>query len=150
MRLEALIAALILFGGFDGSARADLQGLPQFSAAETQTIARNELLNAVVAADPWLVRRMLDILARQASSRSDEHAVSGTDANPVIDPDLSISPRDWQGTVEWNELIKRARAEKEARDKQTPAASGRSSEGTVQLIDLMRRAKAKKDASGAQ
>ena len=55
MRLEALFAALVLFGDLAGPAQADLRGQPQFSAAESQTIARNELLTAVVAADPWLV-----------------------------------------------------------------------------------------------
>ena len=48
MRLEALFAALVLFGDLAGPAHADLRGQPQFSAAESQTIARNELLNAVV------------------------------------------------------------------------------------------------------
>ena len=75
MRLEALFAALVLFGDLAGPAQADLRGQPQFSAAESQTIARNELLNAVVAADPWLVRRMLDIIAHE-NARAD--AVRGT------------------------------------------------------------------------
>ena len=95
MRLEALVAALVLFGDLAGPAHADLRGQPQFSAAESQTIARNELLNAVVAADPWLVRRMLDIIAHE-NARGD--AVRGTPS--AADPDLSITPRDWQGIVD--------------------------------------------------
>jgi len=141
--MEALFAALILFGDLAGSAHADLRGQPQFSAAETQTIARNELLNAVVAADPWLVRRMLDIVAREKALAGRD---SATGTPSAADPDLSISPRDWQGIVEWNELVKRARAEKEAREKPSPAASSRSAEGTVDMLDWMRRAKEKKSA----
>ena len=143
MRMEALIAALILLADCSGSARAELKGLPRFSSTETQTIARNELLNAVVAADPWLVRRMLDVIERNPrQSNADAKTAAG-------DPDLAVAPRDWQGMVEWNDLIKRARAEKDTRDKPEPAASSRSSEGTVEMIDLMRKAQARKDHPNA-
>ena len=64
---------------------------------------------------------------------------------------LSITPRDWQGIVEWNELVKRARAEKEAREKPAPAPSSRSAEGTVEMLDMLKNAaKAKKDGAGVQ
>jgi hypothetical protein len=149
MRLEALIAVLLIFGDFTVAAHADLQGLPRFSGNESQTIARNELLSAIVATDPWLVRRLLDALSSRAQSPNGGFVAPGQGIDPARDPDLSISPRDVLGTVEWNELIKRAKAVKDAREKQTPVISGRSSEGTVELIDLMRRARAKKDASGA-
>src|SRR5271170_6174427 len=63
----------------------------------------------------------------------------------------SITPRDWQGIVEWNELVKRARAEKEAREKPAPAPSSRSAEGTVEMLDMLKNAaKAKKDGAGVQ
>ena len=132
MRKELYVAALILIGeaALAGGAFAD--PAPVFSPAEQGTIARNELLRAVVSDDPWLVRRILDLLweSRRASPPAN-----------AADPDLA-APRDWQAMVEWNELIKRARAEKAAR-----AASGsttRSSEGTVEMIEWMKRAKAKK------
>jgi len=131
MRKELLIAALILIGETAAFAAA----APIFSAAEQGTIARNELLRAVVADDPWLVRKILDML--QQSRR----ALPPADA---ADPDLA-APRAWQAMVEWNELIKRARAEKAARA--AASASTRSSEGTVEMIDWMRRAKAKKAQS---
>ena len=149
MRLEALIAALLVLGSCAVPAHADLQGLPRFSAAESQTIARNELLNAIVASDPWLVRRLLDALAAEAHAPGGGFVAPGQRIDPAQDPDLAIAPRDVLGTVEWNELIKRAKAVKDSREKQAPVVSGRSSEGTVELIDLMRRARAKKDASGA-
>jgi hypothetical protein len=78
---------------------------------------------------------MLDIMAAAPHSR----------AGMAVDPDLPSVPRDWQGTVEWNELVKRARAEKEARQKPSPTVSTRSSEGTIEMIDLMRKAKARKE-----
>jgi hypothetical protein len=140
MRIEAVLAALVLLADCTGAALAETRSPPRFSQAETQTIARNELLNAVVVQDPWLVRRMLDIMATAPHARG---GFAG-------DPDLPSAPRDWQGTVEWNELVKRARAEKDARQKPAPTVSTRSSEGTIEMIDLMRKAKARKDNAGAQ
>ena len=53
--------------------------------------------------------------------------------------------------LEWNELVKRARAEKEAREKPAPAPSSRSAEGTVEMLDMLKNAaKAKKDGAGVQ
>ncbi len=133
MRPEIYIAALILLAEplLAGGALADPR--PRFTAPEERTIARNELLRAVVDDDPWLVRKILDRLS------ASNHATTPADA---ADPDLGSAPRDWQATVDWNELVKRARAEKAARANAQSAS--RSSEGTVEMIDWMRRAKAKK------
>jgi hypothetical protein len=133
MRPEICIAALILFGEplLAGGAFADPR--PSFSMTEERTIARNELLRAVVDDDPWLVRKILDMLRGSSGSKAP--------ADPA-DPDFASGPRDWQATVDWNELIKRARAEKAARANSKSVS--RSSEGTVEMIEWMRRLKANK------
>jgi hypothetical protein len=133
MRTEIYVAALILFAEqiLAGGALADTR--PTFSITEERTIARNELLRVVVDDDPWLVRKILDMLRGSPQARTPSEAA---------DPDLVVAPRDWQGMVEWNELIKRARAEKAARN--SSGVETRSSEGTVEMLDWMRRAKAKK------
>ena len=113
MRWEYVLSTLILVGAAAG-ARADMVGSPNFSAGETVTIARNELLRDIVQADPWLVRLMLDMMSHPGAGAS-VNAAAGVD--PATDPDLAISQRDAQGVVEWNSLIKRAKAEKERRDK---------------------------------
>ena len=43
---------------------------------------------------------------------------------------------------QWFELLKRARTEKETREKLATAASDRSAEGSVELFEMMKRAKA--------
>ena len=128
MRSRIYIAALILLGEsiLPGGALADPR--PTFSVTEECAIAHNELLRAVVDDDPWLVRKILDMLGSGGREKAP------TDA---ADPDLAPGLRDWQATVEWNELIKRARAEKAARANSN--STSRSSEGTVEMIDWMRR-----------
>jgi hypothetical protein len=135
MRTELYLVALILFGetAFSGAALA--ASAPSFSTPEQGAIARNELLRAVVDNDPWLVRKILDML------RQSRHDGARLDA---ADPDLT-TPRNWQAMVEWNDLIKRARAEKAARA--GASSSARSAEGTVEMLDWMQRAKAKKAQS---
>lgn len=150
MRLEALLAALIVFADLTGSARADLlTSPPKFSAAENQTIGRNELLLAIVGADPWLVRRILDVMEqmRDPARRAEAPSPYGIDA--ARNPDLVDSTRTAEGSVEWLELLKRARAEKEAREKE-PAESDRSADGSVELIEMMKRAKAAKEGGSAK
>lgn len=152
MRYEALFAALLILADLSGVARADLAGRPpgepKFTVVETKTIARNEILDAIVGQDPWLVRQILDLLeARTRRAGSAGFAPPPDGVDPFRNPDLIGAGRTAEGSAEWTDLIKRARAEKEARDKQPPAVDGRSSEGSVELIDMMRRARAAKDAA---
>jgi hypothetical protein len=144
MRWEFVLSTLILVSAAAG-ARADMVGSPNFSAEETTTIARNELLRDIIEADPWLVRRMLDIMSHPGPSSARAVADPAASVDPETDPDLTISPRDVQGVVEWNSLVKRAKAEKERRDKDPGATLTRSSEGTLEMLDMMRQARIRKE-----
>ena len=144
MRFETLAAALIVLGGC-GAARADLIDPPSFNAGEHRTIARNEMLSAIADQDPWLVRQILDLLAGKPGlkpSRGPRQPPAAVDS--AKNPDLAHPGRTAESSVEWNELIKRARLEKEGRGKSADLT--RSSEGSVELIEMMRRAKAAKGA----
>ena len=133
-----LLAATILVGDLTGAALADLAGVrPTFSSAETGAIARNEILRSIVEQDPWLVKQILEALAKRSAP-----AASSADA---ANPDIGQT-RNSEGSIEWAELIRRARAEKEARDREPPAATNRSSEGSIELIEMIRRAREAKDA----
>lgn len=144
MRIEALLCALVMFAELSGSARADLvlhpANPPQFNSADRHTIARNDLLRAIVRNDPWLVRRMLDLMEefRKAGSADLPDAAKN--------PDLALAGRTAEGSVEWLELLKRARAEKEERDRLTANGAARSAQGSVEMIEMMRRARAAKEA----
>ena len=144
MRWELVLSSLILIGAIAPAARADVVAAPNFSAEETQTIARNELLRDIIQGDPWLVKQLLDMAARaKAEAKGSMSAESPVD--PKLDPDLAISPRDAQGIVEWNQLIRRAKQEKEQRGKALDASTLRSAEGTLDMIELARQAKTRKE-----
>jgi hypothetical protein len=59
MRYEALIAAF--------AETRDSAASPRFSAAETRTVGRNELLSELIETDPWLVRKILDAIAERSA-----------------------------------------------------------------------------------
>jgi len=144
MRWELVLSALILIGAVAPGAHADVVAAPNFSTEETQTIARNELLRDIVQGDPWLVRQLLDMLAR-AKDQGVSPASPVSSVDPRLDPDLAISPRDAQGIVEWNQLIRRAKLEKEQRGKALDSSTMRSAEGTLDMIELGRQAKTRKE-----
>lgn len=149
MRFDTLLlCALVILGELSGTARAELLGQPasppRFSKSDTSIITRNELLSAIVDKDPWLVRRMLDALERlHGTTAPSAQSIAGLD--PKRDPDLAGATRTAEGSVEWLELLKRARDEKEGR-RSPPGATGRSAEGSVELIEMMKRAKEMKDS----
>jgi hypothetical protein len=149
MNPKAILIALLALSELSFStAQAELMGVPSgvpiFSDADVTVIARNELLVAIVDSDPWLVRRILDAVGR-ASAQYRANAASN-ELDPLRNPDLARTDRSADGSVEWIELLKLARAEKEARGKADPAQSGRSAEGSIELIEMMKRIKAAKDA----
>jgi hypothetical protein len=143
MRSEHLMAALLALS-LTGEARAGIAA-PDFTATEARTIARNELLRAIIERDPWLVKRILSVMegGKQRPGLGFTAPVDGVDAR--ANPDLINSARTAESSVEWNELLRRARAQKEADAKQPPNLS-RSSEGSVELMEMMRRARAAKQA----
>ena len=143
MRFETLVAALMVLGSC-GVARADLTDPPNFNAGEHRTIARNEMLSAIADVDPWLVRRILDLLAGRPGAKPGRARQPPVQVDGSKNPDLAHPGRTAESSVEWNELIKRAKLEKEGRGK--GADLTRSSEGSVELIEMMRRAKAAKGA----
>jgi hypothetical protein len=147
MRWELILSALILVGAVAPGARADVVAAPNFSTEETQTIARNELLRGIFQGDPWLVRQLLDMAAR-ARAETTGSVSPQSQVDPKLDPDLAISPRDAQGIVEWNQLIRRAKQEKEQRGKALDASTMRSAEGTLDMIELARQAKTRKENGG--
>jgi hypothetical protein len=151
MRFEALLAALIIFADMPGAARAELMASqPKFSAAESQTINRNELLRAIVGSDPWLVRRILDVMEQMHDPARRNEAPASYGLNAARDPDLAGAARTAAGSVEWLELLRRARAEKEAQGKAPATENGRSAEGSVELIEMMKRARAAKEGGKAR
>lgn len=132
MRRDPFLASLLALGALAGVARADVVASPgsdpRFSDRDLAVVARNASLVAILARDPWLVRRILDLQPGAVAQ-----------PGPAADPDLG-APRDAASSVEWIALIKRARAERDARGP-GDAASNRSSEGSVEMIELMRRAR---------
>lgn len=132
MRRDLLLAGLLALGALAGAARADIVaspgGGPRFSDPDLAVVARNASLAAILARDPWLVRRILDLQPGAAAQ-----------PGQAADPDLG-APRDAAGSVEWIALIERARAERDALGS-ADAPSTRSSEGSVEMIELMRRAR---------
>lgn len=153
MRFEAVLGALIILTDLSGAARADLVGRPaeppDFSAADNRTIGRNELLRGIVDNDPWLVRRILDLMEQWGNApRQGAQRAQAEGFDPAKNPDLTAAGRSAEGSVEWLELLRRARAEKETREKEPIAATGRTAEGSIELIEMMKKAKAAKDAVG--
>ncbi len=96
------------------------------------------------------MRRILDAMEqmRDPASRNEAPASFGLDA--ARDPDLTGAARTAAGSVEWLELLRRARAEKEAQGKTPVTENGRSAEGSVELIEMMKRAKAAKEGGSAR
>jgi hypothetical protein len=155
MNPKAILIALLALSELSFStAQAELlavaSGAPVFSDADVTVIARNELLFTIVESDPWLVRRILDAIERASEGRNRANSAS-SEVDPVRNPGLARSNRSADSSVEWIELLKLARAEKEARRKAADAAqSGRSAEGSIELIEMMKRIKAAKDAGAVK
>ena len=133
MRLDLILAALVLIAADAGGARADMGSppveSPRFDGRDRAAIARDEVLSAIVGRDPWLVRRILDL------------GTAGDAESPASSGGADLgAPRDAASSVEWIALLKRARAERDALRPSTDGAS-RSAEGAVDIIDMMKKAK---------
>lgn len=152
MRKASLAAALLVMMEMSGVAHAELVGKanerPSFSAAEVTAIVRNEILRDIVAGDPWLVRRILDVIAQAAQTKgSTAPAESPEPIDAARNPDIAAFSRSAESSAEWIALVRRARAEK----LQAAAPKReRSFEGSLELIDMMRKAKNEKTTPPAK
>jgi hypothetical protein len=152
MRLETLMAALLVLSQVPSSAMAEQNpnngsSCPQFSAAETHTVSRNELLRVLIASDPWLVRQILDAVAHPKARNSDEfltRALEGIDR--AANPDIVSATRTADASIEWIQLLRTARNEKKAGQKGGVdcEAEWRTAAGSVELIEMLKRAKQEK------
>ena len=144
MRFESLFAALVVLSQIVGPAYAELQATPpHFRAKEARVIGRNELLRAIIEQDPWLVRRLLDVMEEGRTHRSDEvfaPTLEGIDR--AKNPDIVSSERTAAGSVEWIELLRRARDAKA-----TVKNSARSAQGSVEFLEMLRRANGAKNTA---
>jgi hypothetical protein len=151
MRLETLVAALVVLSQIPSSATAEPNpnngfSCPQFSAAETHTVSRNELLRVLIASDPWLVRNILDAVAHPRARNSEEfltRALEGIDR--TTNPDIVSATRTADASIEWIRLLRQARDEKSAGQKGIDCeAQWRTAQGSVELIEMLKRAKQEK------
>jgi hypothetical protein len=153
MRFEALIAAVLVLSACAPAAAEPCNGSasPQFTAAETCTIGRNELLHALVATDPWLVREILDAIAERGAKNSDDYVARALDGiDRAKNPDIVSSTRTAAVSLEWIKLLRRARDEKKATEnKPTLESGGRSAKGSVELLDVLQQAKKEKERAKA-
>ncbi len=162
MRYEALITAVLVLSQIAASpasaAPGDGSAAPQFTAAETSTVGRNELLRALIETDPWLVRRILDAVAGRDAADGD--AVGGpafmsnafyTGAAPSAD----IAPgRTDAASAEWLSLLRQVRDEKtkthHGRTHHNKTAhshtghSDRSAKGSLDLLETLKKARKEK------
>lgn len=152
MRLETLIAAVLLLSQVPSLATAEpnnsSSSCPQFSAAETSTVGRNELLRVLIESDPWLVRQILDAVAQPKVRNSDDFVARALDGiDRVKNPDLASATRTARSSIEWIQLLRKARAEKEADQKGINCEPAwRTAAGSVELIEMLKRAKQEKPA----
>jgi hypothetical protein len=151
VRLETLIAASLVLS-FCATATAetrDSSASPQFSAAETGTVGRNELLRTLIETDPWLVRQILDAIAERSATNSDEFVARALDGiDRANNPDLVSSTRTASASIDWINLLRRAREEKEAlRSKPRQESIERSAKGSVELLEVLKQARKEKDTA---
>src|SRR5258707_644013 len=144
MRFESLIVAMLMLSQIPSAAAEprDPSAPPQFSNTEIRTVGRNELLRELIEYDPWLVRQILDAVVQRNAKNSDEFVARALDGiNRAKNPDIVSSTRTAAASIEWIELLRRARDEKEAMRKRP-----KSAEGSVELIEMLKRAKRAKGA----
>jgi hypothetical protein len=140
VRFETLIAAALVLSQLSAAGaaeRLDNAPAPQFTAAENRTIGRNELLHALVATDPWLVREILDAVAERSAKNGDDYVARALDGIDRVRNAASL---------EWINLLRRAQEEKKAgNNKPRAEPGGRSAKGSVELFDVLQQAKKEKE-----
>jgi hypothetical protein len=149
MRIETVIAAVLVLSQISAAEAQESSTSPQFSAAETRTVGRNELLRALIDTDPWLVRQILDAVAERSAKNSDEFVARALDGiDRAKNPDIVSSTRTAAASVEWINLLRQARDEKEAIRRKPKHESGeRSAKGSVELLEVLKQAKKEKEGA---
>jgi len=117
-------------------------GSPQFSAAETRTVGRNELLRMLIETDPWLVREILDAVAQRDAGSVDDFVRTAFDGGGLTGN--AATTRTAAASIEWITLLRRVRDEKDTHARQQ--STGRSAKGSVELLETLK--KARKDKGG--
>jgi hypothetical protein len=143
MRFEALVTAVLVLSQISAAA-AEPRDKPQFTFAESQTVERNELLRALIHSDPWLVREILDAVAEHTARNGDGyvgHALDGI--SRAKNPDLVSTTHTAAGSVEWLDLLRRARDEKKANANKL-ASEPRSANVSVETLQMFKGVKDEK------
>lgn len=153
MRIKLLLTCLIAIGEIASSAHAEiLNPRPHFSAADAKLIAGNSLLSALLEADPWLVRRILNLADMRGPRAGAELAAAASDgfAGPRDETN-----RDAHGSIAWFEVVAQARKERDALKRRARPAgtnqnadngTNRSAAESVALLDMMKKARETKSA----
>jgi hypothetical protein len=147
MRYEALIAAVLVLSqvGASPAEPRDNAAPPQFSAAETRTVGRNELLRELIETDPWLVRQILDAVAERSAKDAAFDADAFVKSAFYAGGARAGSPeaKTAAASIELIELLRRVKDEKA--DKQSSKQpSGRSAKGSVELLESLKKARKEK------
>jgi hypothetical protein len=150
MRYEALIAAvLVLFPAAVSSSVAqegDGGASPHFTAAETRTVGRNELLQALMEHDPWLVRQILDAVAERdlTSGGGFDGAAFLSNAFYTGSPlSVAATARPDAASIEWLGLLRQVRDQKAAGHHSRHSAN-RTAAGSIELLDALKKARKEK------
>jgi hypothetical protein len=151
MRYEALIAAVLVLSsaGVSSSVAQGCDGgaSPQFTAAETRTVGRNELLQALMEHDPWLVRQILDAVAERNLASG-----GGLDGAAFLSNALYTSGRSTAAaaarpdaaSIEWLGLLRQVRDQKTAGHHHSRHSSNRTAAGSIELLDALKKARKEK------
>ncbi len=149
MRYEALIAAVLVLSQVAATsataAPRDDAASPQFTAAETSTVGRNELLRVLIDTDPWLVRQILDAVARRdATDGAFGEVLDGAAfvSNAVYTG--AAAPSRSAASVEWLSLLHEVRNVKRHRHHHREWTDDRSAKGSLELLESLKKARKEK------
>jgi hypothetical protein len=144
MRYEALIAAVLVLSQVGtapaGAEPRDTSGPPQFTAAETSTVGRNEILRTVMETDPWLVRQVLDVVAERSAKDTAFNGEAFVSSAFCSSPEASLHTD--AASVEWLEMLHRVKQLKACNTE----SGSKSAKGSVEMLELLK--KTRKDKGG--
>jgi hypothetical protein len=139
MRYEALIAAVLVLSqvgaGPAGADPRDTTAAPQFTAAETSTVGRNEILRTLMETDPWLVRKVLDTVAERSAKNAAFDSDAFVSNTFCSTPDASLHTD--AASVEWLQMLHRVKQLKACKME----SSDKSAKGSVEMLELLKKTK---------